>query len=376
MATLDLKPLTKETIHKLGFNNHDLWLVKIHMEVFGPFESQSLKEYASQNETLFDEALAGRMDTGEFQPFWSFAVFGRRSPQVLKQESHQGPFWLLLLGQKQGPYSFHDIDKKIEMGLVALTEHISTDDGNTWKKVYEIEEFDRRTHSANELPEAPFDSSFQKAKLSLMERMDRPHVSTQDELANMAHHSHVQGKVLTLKLDELTLQNLKNTEVSSAFRWALPGAAVFIFTLVTTGYFILTPGEIPMTAEEPLPEKTREVASLPNPSKQLPPARAEVPRPSMPERRPASVRPYTQETNAFNQDSRYPTEMETHSDYPAEEPERLPVDDPMSDMVMDAPEKEHSLVSQPQQQDDHSLDAAMNGVVQPVEPVIEEASDF
>ena len=368
MAAIELQSLSKETIDKMGFNNHDLWLVKIENETYGPFESQALKEYASQNETLFDEALASRLDTNNFQAFWSHAFFQRRGPQVIKSEPHAGSFWLLHEGQKKGPFSFKEIDKKLEMNLLTMVDHISTDDGHHWKKIYEVSGFDRRTHTAAELPEAPFESSFQKARLALIDKIERPHVNTQDEVAELAHQG--SAKVLTLKLDEMTLQNLKSTEVSESLKWAVPGAAAIIMTIVASGYFIMSPSSPDTLVEN---EATREEIqrSAPNPSANMAAAQGSMPRPSMPTptREPASFG--NTQAPQRPHESRFPTHMETHSD-----PERdEPMDRDFMDPVNEPEPQEQSLVSRPQQ-DDQSLDAAMNGEVRPVEPIVEESSDF
>lgn len=371
MATFDLKPLSQETIDQMGFNNHDLWLVKIRDEIHGPFEAQSLKHYASENETQLDQALACRSDENDFKPFWGHALFQRRKPTALS-ENHEGPFWILDYGRKHGPFSYHDIDKKIEMGLLSMTDHLSVDDGMTWKKIYEIAGFDRRSHDASELPEAPFESVFQRAKLELLEKMDKPHTNTPDELAAMAHAGlHNGAKILTLKLDELTLNNLSKTEVSESLKWAIPSAAMILIALVTTGYYVFSPNEnVELVAEADTQNyKPKE----PNPSKNLP--RAEIPG----SRRPASVGPaaYAPTPTPNYQGSRFPTQMEIHEDARYDEaPERDPYGN-QPDPIEAPPAPEHSLVSNTHNEgEDQSLDAAMNGIDQPVQPVVEEASDF
>jgi hypothetical protein len=177
-VSLDLKPLTNETIAQMGYSTHDLWLVKIDSTDFGPYETESLKHYVSDNEHLFETAEACRMDGVEFTPFWSHAIFQRRKIQPLS-DKHEGPFWLLDDGLKTGPFSFHDIDKKIEMGLLVMTDHISTDEGFRWKKIFEIDGFDRRAYSADELPVAPSEASFHQAKLELVEKLEEHRASVE-----------------------------------------------------------------------------------------------------------------------------------------------------------------------------------------------------
>ncbi len=364
VAGLDLQPLSDETIAEMGFQGSDLWLVRIDSIVFGPYETESLKHYVHDNEHLFENAHASRMDDPKMQPFWNHAIFQRRAPQVVKAEQHDGPFWVMTAGLKVGPLSYHDVDKKIEMNILGMTDHISVDDGVTWLKIFEFEGFDRRSHAPDELPIAPLESSFHKAKLALVEKMETPHANTVDELADMAHIANQQARVIQFKVEEMTLKAEKKTEVSEGIKWMMPTAAAIILTIATTGYMMITDeGEaIPKTAEVQV-EGAKD-------SK-----RRSVPRGEMPgsQRRPASTGYNQPSQSTYSTDSRYPTHIETHDEF-HEDPQidRDPLDGPVTDAEQ-APQ-EHSLVGNDNQ--DVSLDAAMNGVNQPAEAVVEEASDF
>jgi hypothetical protein len=61
------------------------------------------------------------------------------------------------------------IDKKIEMGLLSMTDHLSLDEGETWIKIFEVEGLDRRSHTPDELPRLPKETSFQKAQLEIVQ---------------------------------------------------------------------------------------------------------------------------------------------------------------------------------------------------------------
>lgn len=369
MATFDLKPLSQETIEEFGFNNHDLWMVKIDEETYGPFESLSLKHYANENQKLFDHASATRLDQEDYQPFWTIVNFQRRTPEMVNsKEQHLGPFWTLDNGQKHGPHSYNDIDKKIEMGLLVMTDHLSADNGETWKKIYEYSGFDRRAHTPNELPEAPNETAFQKAKLVLAEKLEKPHTTSQEQLAELAHHGQREAKVLTLKLEEMTIQNLKNTEVSESLKWAVPGAAAAFVLFLASGYLIFNPSSSGTDAELALEE-----SSSPN-APRAPHGEVPVQRPSvqLSHRSPASVQPYN--PPPMPSVSSYPTRVETHMRDSADETPMEPQE--MPEQQEPPPQQEHSLVGNENQPQDQSLDAAMNGTAQPTEPVVEEASDF
>ena len=367
MATFTLQPLSDETIDAMGINNHDLWLVRINKTVLGPFETESLRSYALENEELFNDAQANRMDEHQFKPFWNHPQFQRRKPSIISSTQHQSRFWLLLTGQKTGPHSFQEIDEKIEHGELVLTDQISTDDGHTWKKIFNIPDFDRRRHSAETLPVSPTELSFQEAKLKLVEKFDHPKVAPQEELAEMFFHGK-QAKVLTLKLDELTLNKQQETTVSQNMKWAIPGAAAAIVLFLTAGYFSFAPEMKPL--EQTVVQNTKK-----NSNKKAAPSMVKAaPKGVIPviERAPASINDYRPRPReeGLNQASRYPTIIETHRDERSfEEPIREDVYAP--DELPAEPEI-HSLVNPTHP--DTSLDSVMSGTGD--QPVIEEVTDF
>jgi hypothetical protein len=393
MASLDLKPLTQETIEQMALEKHDLWSVKIDGELFGPFETQSLKHFSSENQHQFENAQATRMDTIDYQPFWSHTLFQRRMPQVLNSENHPGPFWLMVSGQKTGPLKFNDVDKKIETGLLGLTDHISVDDGHTWNKIFEIDGFDRRLHSSDELPGVPSESIFDKGKLTLVEKLDRPHVDAADQLASLAHVGTLEAKVIQFKVEEISQQSAQSHDASGALKWAIPSAAAVMVTIMATGYLMFSSDEkSPVVAEaetkenfyQTRPAATVQTANIPNRQINQNPRRA--PRGFMPHgnnRIPAS-NSYSNNAAVENaHESRYPTHIETHEQARHEEPAERTAEAefPVTENEQQQQPQEHSLVGNNNgAPEEHSLDAAMNGVNQPAEqperPVVEEAADF
>lgn len=376
MASLDLKPLDQETIDQNGYDAHDLWMVKIGDDVYGPFETESLKQYAAQNESVFKKAVATRKDVNDFQPFFGYALFAKREQ---KRNHHKGPFWILQSGMKIGPFHAQDIDKKIEQGLIVVTDHLSVDDGYSWKKVYEFEGFDSRTHNATELPAAPKDESFHRAKLELLEKIEHlPPQPTKDALVEMAHGVQMltQG---TAQPTEESLEIQAPVEAPSRSSWAMTATAMLVVSLLAGGYFLLSPQDKKSFAEiKPEESKTEAIAAAPEA-----PAPRRAPRGVMPdrgirERRQPAAQPRhnydSPEPSNYGQEGHYQTQMEVHSNEPYQEPDRDPAsyggDNEMAPSEMQP--QEHSLVSE-----DQSLDAAMSGQSQPSElPTVEEASDF
>ncbi len=363
---LDLQPVTEETIAQMGYEQHDLWQVKIGSIIFGPFETESLKHYVGENEHLFENASATRMDNEEYKPFWEHATFQRRRLQSVNSDApNEGPFWLLHNGLKVGPFSFAEIDKKIEVGVLGMTDYISCDDGHSWPKIYEIHQFDRRTLNPDELPMAP-----RMQKLELIDPLETPRTLVTEGLAELAHSAQVEARVIPFKVEEMTLQKPKDeTAISAKLKWMIPTAVAGLFAVVIVGNFIMSNSSV-LTATE---EETHE------PFYKLRPSKApQHDNGSSVHRTPASItytkryhEPQNQDTSSS---SSYPTHIETHDPTYEDMAATNPADGGAPMEIEQQQPEEHSLVSSGgEAPENQSLDAALNGAEQ---PVVEEVSDF
>jgi hypothetical protein len=369
--SFDLKPLTNETIHKMGYTPHDLWVVKFdnNEEVFGPFEVESLKDYATENEKQFQKAFATRMDTNDWQPFFTHAHF-----QKIEHPNTDAPavekYWILNLGQKAGPLSRRDIDKKMELDLLSMTDVVSIDDGHTWIKFFNLAAFNTQTGGVDALPMAPLESSFQRAKEELHDYMDGlERTGSHAGLAALTYLGQHKDKKMTLNLEEMDLRSLAETEVSRSLKWAIPTAVAGIGVFVLVGGFVLSPSTWTETAstESEKSETIMPKAVSNNDQSQHQPNR----------RRPASYQPMQHQrsglthTPAMNQNE-YPTHVETHYNEPD-------MNQDMDNNIQPDPQ-ENSLVSNqvPMDNNGETLDQVMGSEEAPIpeQPVIEEASDF
>ncbi len=250
MSTLGLKPLTKEFIQEMGISAHDLWVVKIGDESFGPFDTTSLREYAALHEELFDEALASRLENNDLLPFFGHAPFQRRSPQIVKDKQHTGPYWIMEQGLKTGPITKEDIQLKIKDGDLAMTDLISTDDGHTWGKLHELKAFDRRTRSSVEPPVSPGEASFSESNVEYVEREHRSSIiNMTEELASVAHGA--KGKSQGLRLDEVPLHGEDDVPVSKSMKYAFPVFLMVVMSAVGSGKYFLTQDEVPTPSVTP-----------------------------------------------------------------------------------------------------------------------------
>lgn len=388
MASIDLKPVSDETIEEMGYTTHDLWFVKKDAVVYGPFETLSLKHYSRENSQLFIDAMACVVDSQIWTDFYQTPEFVQ--PLQTSFEHSEGPFWLFLEGQKSAPLSKMDLQKKIEMGILARTDLFSVDEGHTWHKLYEIPDFDHR-HEPDQLPETPTENSFQKAKLELVDKIEHSQGNAQqDGLASLAHLGQKKDKTIVLKLDEITLNAVQETDVSKSLKWAIPAMFGCVVTMGLTGWYFFGPKD-----DAPLPDvaEVREEREIIMPKIQYQPTVNQNNPQEMPIRRPASVAPARHaERSALTRSrsiphSDFPTHLETHTDRsPSSDDGDIDPRD-VDQSPERAPREEPSLVQQGlPSEDGQSLDNEMNrepGMREPANhdpaidpPIMEEATDF
>lgn len=287
MSTLGLKPLTKEYIQEMGIPGHELWVVKIGEESFGPFDTDSLREYAALHEELFDDALASRLENNNLLPFFGHAPFQRRTPQIVKDKQHTGPYWIIEQGLKTGPASKEDIQFKVQEGILGMTDLISTDDGHTWCKIFELKAFDRRSRSSSEPPVSPGEASFIESSIEFIDRENRSSIiNMTEELASVAHGA--KSKSHGLRLDEVPLHGEDDIPISHSMKYAFPVFLMVIMAVVGSGKYFMTQDEILPT---PTPPKAVVTANREIQKKSLPR------KSQMPIRRPASTARKSTQTN-------------------------------------------------------------------------------
>jgi hypothetical protein len=379
MSLFDLKPLTDVAIAELALDANELWNLKIGDQQFGPFETLSLRHYALENKSDFDGAFATRLHEDNWKYFQNIAEFHDIFvvPEIPEEEKGEW-YWVLELGKLSQALSFEDMEKKIELGLLSLTDAVSTDEGKTWNKIFHMDVFAHKLHTSKELPQCPLDSQFQLAKIKVLEKIEeraRAQASNQENMSGLAFLGQKSTQIVVLKIDEIKLEALQETEISSSMKWAIPSIAMGMIALVMSGYFFFGgPTDEALLITENDFQLKRSISGTA--------ANYDDGKRKNSNRRPSSVKPFRSQRsdltrNSF-QETSYPTHIETHQ----EVDERDPQHEPAFDEQPAAPQTEESLVQNTQPQNpDQSLDAAMNEVAQPEQqpleqPQVEEVSDF
>ena len=362
LMPLDLRAVSEEDIARMEYKDHELWFVKFQDEIFGPFEEQSLKHYALENEPIFEFSLAARKDYMEWASFFEFECF---SPvmTLAREQGRLEKYWILEKGQKVGPYLREDILKQIEIGSIDLSYYVSKNEGVDWFKFYQLEEF--------EIPHADI-NSITVPHLHMDDEIE--FYETDDELVDLLC-AHQKG-VPEVKLHELNLHIPSETNINPKLKWFIPGMVSAVAVLAVMFNFLISesPSDQILADVEPLEKKQKVVNSQP----------ASVPNPSAQglERTPANYRPTSNHHERSALTNLRHQRDETIVEYPAhtqihEEPEVDYYANDDRDIERDERERPiPSLVNKrvPAQTHEESLDHMMNEM--PDQPVVEEYGDF
>lgn len=365
---LDLKPVPQEVVDSMGYTQQDLWLVKIHDRVFGPFELASLKAYSQENEGEFVQAFASPMDADDWKPFFSLEHFHLTQHNHFEEEKHQVQFWVLSRGQKAGPFNHLAIQKKFEAGQLRMNDVVSMDDGYTWMKFFHVKQFNTGvTHTP---PQAPYFKIEEEAE-EVVEEAAAP----QSSVAGLVFLGHKNEKP-SPKLEEMDLKSLDETEVTrslSHLKWIIPSAVAGVGVIVVLGNFVMnSSGEAEVAVKE---EKSQVIRPRP--------AQVAMPTPTMnyQPRQPANYNmPATQNYNQRsalthvpeNDPHKYQAEhVETH--YPEAEPHDYMAD--QNQGVDPAQQSENTLIQNDNQE--RSISGQPDPDLPPPDaPVMEETGDF
>ncbi len=151
-----LKPLTKEQIKAKNIPLRNLWMIKNGQDnLFGPFETTQLHAQIDLDPESFKHLQACNMEDEKWYEFYSIKVFQRRSEKEnqISIDPNQKLF-VMINGQKNGPYNIEETRKLLNNGHIEHSTPLSIDKGESWIKLWDHPEFDRRAKKTNE--ELPF----------------------------------------------------------------------------------------------------------------------------------------------------------------------------------------------------------------------------
>lgn len=154
-----LTPLGEEQITAQNIAPGDLWMLRDEdQQIHGPYDTNSLKDYASNHAEELKNILAYNLEQEQWQPFYKITKFQRRKPKLVPMQSlmTSDNFLILFNGEKKGPFTLDQVQQFVDQKKIALNVQVSLDNGESWIKLYEHHAFDRRLKkNAEDLPFVP-----------------------------------------------------------------------------------------------------------------------------------------------------------------------------------------------------------------------------
>lgn len=130
---------------------------------------QDLKAYVFEHEEEAKNYQVKNIDSDEWRPVFEHPYFQRRKPQLVSIESLKDAddqeFFILVKGQKKGPYEKYELSEMLESKEVLLSDMVSMNGGHTWIKLFMVDGFDRRNlRDSSGLPGRPEETILRKTR--------------------------------------------------------------------------------------------------------------------------------------------------------------------------------------------------------------------
>jgi len=252
----NLAPLTDEDIAKQNIDLFDLWMLKTESEeLFGPFDTEMLKNASKDQFEEFEPVNTYNLATEKWAPFFKITQFQRRKPKLVPMQSLKtvDEFYLLVKGVKKGPFTLGEVKNLAKEKKIPLNIQTSIDKGESWIKLFEHHEFDRRLlKNKEDLPFSPTNQVFEQETANLKTYIDKnkKEHDEQDAIIGLAFigQGHDKGQRIKDNHTEPTHSHeVKNDQpkqserpaIKSRFNWKIGVSAVagiFMFFTVLNSF--------------------------------------------------------------------------------------------------------------------------------------------
>lgn len=176
-------------------------------DIIGPFEKSELKvALEAEEEVITDLSICSASDdwngAGPWTPLATAPFFQRRRPQLMSTGSLEAmddsSFYVLRDGVEFGPITLEELKSLAEQKELLATDLISVDGGETFGKMYEWDEFDRRNLMTSALPQRPNEDFLTLGNIEVLKDF-KTKSGSEDEAEAMANLAYV-GAVKTGKV--------------------------------------------------------------------------------------------------------------------------------------------------------------------------------
>ncbi|MBT3236686.1 MAG: hypothetical protein HN353_12090 [Bdellovibrionales bacterium] len=193
-ATIEELVLSTEHIIGLDLSEDQVLSVKTKDQTIGPIPKSELKAaLESGSIVLPNNTQIKSTDTNGWMPLYEHPLFQRRKPAIISFKTLGDSDQVHLLKHALGSQVFtkKEILDQIKEKKILLTDQISLDQGNSWCKIYQVNDFDRRILTASKLPESCPSDVILYAETSPSNQKDR--IDQRDTLPSLHYIGQLAG---------------------------------------------------------------------------------------------------------------------------------------------------------------------------------------
>lgn len=235
----DILQTEEEILSKVEMREH-IFEIKDAELSLGFISLYDLKAYVFEHEDEAKNYSVRNIDSDEWKNVFEHPYFQRRKPQLVSadnlRDADDQEFFILIKGQKTGPYEKYELSEMVEKKELLLTDMVSFNGGHTWVKLYQVDGFDRRAlRDSSVLPGMPEDEVLRKSESAQSSIGD-----TTDGFISLAFlGNQKKGKLLERQqLSTMDDELKKNAATTSRYKWLLLasvcGILYFLYNIKTS----------------------------------------------------------------------------------------------------------------------------------------------
>lgn len=235
----DILQTEEEILSKVEMREH-IFEIKDAELSLGFISLYDLKAYVFEHEDEAKNYSVRNIDSDEWKNVFEHPYFQRRKPQLVSadnlKDADDQEFFILIKGQKTGPYEKYELSEMVEKKELLLTDMVSFNGGHTWVKLYQVDGFDRRAlRDSSVLPGMPEDEVLRKSESTQSSIGD-----TTDGFISLAFlGNQKKGKLLERQqLSTMDDELKKNAATTSRYKWLLLasvcGILYFLYNIKTS----------------------------------------------------------------------------------------------------------------------------------------------
>ena len=174
-----IPPLSEAEIEQNAYKLKDLWMIHHNKKIYGPYHVKTVKEIADANQKELEPSSACKLSRGRWFFFYDNKEFQSRNDQEYYKPVVIANEMIKIYADEQeyGPYEFPELVHLLKEKKFRYVDLFSIDDGETWRKIYEIDGLDRRYIDENQLklPDIPQMSAYTSEQLKFIKKTPNNH---------------------------------------------------------------------------------------------------------------------------------------------------------------------------------------------------------